>query len=191
MPHCFSLFPIYCFQKLRWTWLMISSQTAWGQPLAVGALYTARSLRLVGYTFGSCSADANEPQTAAKSVSNVICSEHVQTQSASGFMESPVIVQILTVFRCIKRLLSWKKCGGHCWMMQFWIDDDRCISRSTVQVHSRNAKLPKHETANASSARVPTGFSKTSWLPDLLGNCDHGFSFCYDRGLNRNKGSLE
>ena len=24
--------------------------------------------------------------------------------------------------RCIKRLLSWKKCGGHCWMMQCWVD---------------------------------------------------------------------
>lgn len=33
-------------------------------------------------------------------------------------------------------------------------------------------------------------FCRTSWLPDLLGNCDHGFSFCYDCGLNRNKGSL-
>ena len=61
---------------------------SWGQPLAVGALYTARSLRLVGYTFGSCSADAYEPQTAAKSVLNVIRWKHVQTQSASGFKSS-------------------------------------------------------------------------------------------------------
>ena len=101
--YCLSLFPVYCFQSFDALDDLITVQAKHckiGQPLAVGALYTARSLRLVGYTFGSCSADANEPQTAAKSVSNVIRSKHVQTQSASGFMESPVIVQILIVFRC-------------------------------------------------------------------------------------------
>ncbi len=70
--------------------------------------------------------------------------------------------------------------------MHFCID----IRRSTVQVHSRNSKLAKHETANASSARVPTDFSNTSWFPDLLGNCDHGFSFCHDCRLNRETQAL-
>lgn len=127
-PHTVSVYSPSIASKASMN-LMISSLSKQniakiGQPLAVGALYTARSLRLVGYTFGSCSADANEPQTAAKSVSNVIRSKHVQTQSASGFMESPVIVQILTVFRCdLSNVFQVeKKCGGHCWMMQCWAD---------------------------------------------------------------------